>query len=102
MFDRRKGLVGALLAVFLFTGLTLAADLGSLRSYLEGTQLTGWNKLQGVIEIIQDKFVDQVDLDKVIEGAISGAVRSLEDPYSDYLGPSEWSSFVERARGNYS
>jgi len=102
MFGKRRNLFGALLAVVLFAGLTVSADLGQLRPFLAGTQLTGWDKLQGVIEIVQDRYVDKVDLDKVIEGAISGVVRALEDPYSDYLGASDWQDFVIRARGNYS
>ncbi len=102
MFDKRRGLVGALLAVVLFAGLSLTAELNPVRAFLAGTQLTGWDKLQGVIEVINERYVDKVDLNKVIEGAIAGAVRSLEDPYSDYLGPSDWQEFVIRARGNYS
>ncbi len=55
-----------------------------------------WHKLQ-------DKFVDKgkFDVQKMIYGAISGMVRSLEDPYTVFLNPEETKKFIEDIRGTF-
>ncbi|NPV69654.1 MAG: S41 family peptidase [Firmicutes bacterium] len=106
MFNNRKHLLTLLLGVFLLVGVagyTTASEVIPLKTLFgEQSQSTGWEKLQEVIDIIQKRYVDRVDIDKVIDGAVAGAVRSLGDPYSDYFTPREWQDFIIRARGNYS
>jgi carboxyl-terminal processing protease len=50
---------------------------------------------------LQEKFVDKgkFDVQKMIEGAISGMVKSLEDPYTIFLNPEETKKFMEDIKG---
>lgn len=50
---------------------------------------------------LQEKFVDKEKLDfqKMIYGAISGMVKSLEDPYTIFLPPEETERFEEDIKG---
>ncbi len=62
-----------------------------------------FDRLGRALELIQANFVDpdQVDLDRLAEGAISGLVRALDDPYSYYLDPAAYEDFIQRAEGEY-
>jgi len=55
-----------------------------------------WNKLQ-------EKFVspEKLDIQKMIYGAISGMVKSLEDPYTVFLVPDEAKKFLEDVSGQF-
>jgi carboxyl-terminal processing protease len=97
-----RNVAGALLVTAMLVAAGFAAVGAVPFRTAAGAQPEGWDKLQAVIEIIRNRFVDPVDVNKILEGAISGAVRSLGDPYSDYVGPEEWEDFMIRARGNYS
>lgn len=52
---------------------------------------------------LQDKFVDKekFDVQKMIYGAISGMVKSLEDPYTVFLNPEETKKFIEDIKGTF-
>ncbi|MCR4398010.1 MAG: PDZ domain-containing protein, partial [Firmicutes bacterium] len=102
MSGRMRNVAGALLVTAMLVAAGFAAVGAVPFRTAAGAQPEGWDKLQAVIEIIRNRFVDPVDVNKILEGAISGAVRSLGDPYSDYVGPEEWEDFMIRARGNYS
>ena len=50
---------------------------------------------------IQEKFVDKekFDTQKMIYGAISGMINSLEDPYTVFFPPEEAKRFIEDVKG---
>ena len=50
---------------------------------------------------LQEKFVEKerLDIQKMIYGAISGMVKSLEDPYTVFLPPEETKRFIEDVKG---
>jgi carboxyl-terminal processing protease len=50
---------------------------------------------------LQEKFVDKekLDIQKMIYGAISGMVKSLEDPYTIFFPPQETKKFEEDVKG---
>lgn len=52
-------------------------------------------------EIVQNKFINQekIDNDVLIQGAISGMLKSLEDDYSVFLNPEETEIFLEDTEG---
>jgi len=53
--------------------------------------------------LLQEKFVDKdkFDIQKMIYGAISGMVKSLEDPYTVFLNPEETKNFMEEVKGKF-
>ena len=55
-----------------------------------------WHKLQ-------EKFADKekFDTQKMIYGAISGMVKSLEDPYTIFLNPEDSKRFIEDVKGTF-
>lgn len=55
-----------------------------------------WNKLQ-------EKYVDKEKFDtkEMIYGAISGMVKSLDDPYTVFLKPEDTKRFIEDVKGTF-
>mgnify|MGYP001591645047 CR=1 FL=1 len=53
--------------------------------------------------LLQEKFVDsgKIDIQKIIEGAISGMVESLEDPHTVFLTPDDTKKFLEEVSGRF-
>ncbi len=121
--ERRGGvLLGSGLALLLaaaafFSGLHLgsggASDL-SLQAGLfsfftdrePATEGVDMSQFWHVWELMDEKFVSassspQTDAEK-IQGAISGLVKSYDDPYSVYLPPSEAEDFGDEISGNFS
>lgn len=52
-------------------------------------------KLERALEIIEEQYVEEVDRDTLIEGAIEGMLQKLDDPYSVYMDPETVERFVE-------
>ena len=53
-------------------------------------------------EIIEEKYVDRpADYNKMVYGAISGLVDSLDDPYSVFMDPEESKEFMEDMEGSF-
>lgn len=52
---------------------------------------------------LQEKFADKekFDTQKMIYGAISGMVKSLEDPYTIFLNPEDSKRFIEDVKGTF-
>ena len=101
-----------LLVIVFFLGMQFGrADLsvseGRLKIFVErnrdqGPQEVNWQLLWDAIAAINEKYVDRpADLQKILYGAVSGAVASLDDPYSLFLPPQEAKDFQEELRGNF-
>jgi carboxyl-terminal processing protease len=52
-----------------------------------------------VIDNILHGYVEEVDPDKLVEGAVKGAVESLDDPYTHYLDSTHFKTFQENTSG---
>lgn len=59
------------------------------------------SKFQDLLHFIDENFYLEYDINDVIEGAISGAVTSLGDPYTRYLQPGTLDEYVDYITGTY-
>ena len=60
-----------------------------------------WQILWDAIDKINQRYLDKpVDMTKLLYGAVSGAVASLDDPYSLFLPPKEAEEFGNELRGS--
>ena len=52
---------------------------------------------------LEENYVDQTKFDtqKMIYGAISGMVSSLDDPYTEFFNPEEAKQFIEDSQGSF-
>lgn len=51
--------------------------------------------------MLKQKYVGEIDEEKLIEGAIKGYVDGLDDPYTEYLTKEEMQEFTEEVSSEY-
>jgi len=67
-----------------------------------GIDLLGYQELfHKVFTLLSKEYVDPIDEEKLILGAINGMVRSLNDPYTRFLDQKELREFSIDTRGNF-
>lgn len=58
-------------------------------------------KLNAVIELIETKYYEDVDRDELVDGAVSGMMEALDDPYSVYMEKEVAQHFSESIEGSF-
>ena len=51
-------------------------------------------RIQEVIDNVSTKYVDEIDKEKLIEGAIKGITASTDDPYTRYMDEEEYQELI--------
>lgn len=54
-----------------------------------------------VYSLIKTQYLEEVSTNGLMEGAISGMVESLDDPYSDYLDADTYAYLQQQIRGSF-
>ena len=57
------------------------------------------------MQLVQQNYVEPVgpkEIDQMLDGATSGLVASVNDPYTVYFSPEEYKSWMEETSGQYS
>jgi len=67
----------------------------------EEVQYENVNKFNEVRKILKDDYYQEVDENKLMEGAVSGLAESLKDPYTVYFNKDQMKSFMEKSEGSY-
>ncbi len=52
-------------------------------------------------DVVKEKYYGKTDDQKMLYGAISGAINSLDDPYSLFMDPSESKRFLDDMNGSF-
>jgi carboxyl-terminal processing protease len=91
--------------VLLLTSLAFSAGLalGGLRADATPEAQNPYqvvNQLGRVLVQVENHYVDPVERNKMVEGAIKGMVENL-DPHSSYLPPDEWKQFQSDTEGKF-
>ena len=56
---------------------------------------------ESVLRFIEESYVDEVDLDALLEGALKGMFDSLDDPYSTYLDAESMRGLTDTTSGEF-
>ncbi len=67
----------------------------------EYEQLQKYKQLEEIYQYIQEYYYVEPDTDKMLEMATRGLLYGLEDPYSFYYSPQEWSDLWADDEGEY-
>ncbi|SEU14873.1 S41 family peptidase [Paenibacillus sp. NFR01] len=59
-------------------------------------------KLGTTIDLIEGNYYQEVDRQKLIDGAVNGMMEALGDPYSNYMGKETAEKFEESIEGSFS
>ena len=93
MLSNRKKVIIGLLAILLLSGVSMVGLLVSNYHQLG-------NLLQ-VVELINTHYIEDVNSDQLVNGAIKGIVESLDDPYSSYLDPKDYTEMQQGISGTF-
>lgn len=77
----------------------VAASSGKQTYQMTKPEMT---KLNAVLELIETKYFTKVEREKVLDGAISGMLAALNDPYSVYMEDDTAKQFNESIDGSFS
>lgn len=89
---------GALAAVFSFAALIVGLGWAFEVNLSRLAQLA---RFVGAVRYVEMQYVEAVDFDKLMNGAISGMVKSLGDPYSMYLSPEMYRRMKDHASAQF-
>lgn len=92
-----------IIAVLLIAIISSISTLG-LIYYALGFNEQGSSNLMRFItayRFIETKYVNDTDDVKLIDGAIDGMVKSLNDPHSNYLSPKMYKTLMEQTEGSF-
>lgn len=56
---------------------------------------------ENIFRFVQENYVDDVDPEELLEGALQGMFESLDDPYSAYLDETDMRSLNDTTTGEY-
>ena len=62
----------------------------------------GTDKISEVLNLVQSKYMGELDVDKLIEGAIEGIFENIDDPYTRYLTEEEFNEAINSGEEEYS
>lgn len=57
--------------------------------------------IKSIRSILDKYYLNDIDDEKVIEGALEGYVASLDDPYTEYIPKDEMENYTADLKGNY-
>ncbi len=58
-------------------------------------------KLNAVLELIETRYYEKVERDELLDGAVSGMMEALDDPYSVYMEKDDALHFSESIEGSF-
>ncbi|MEI7025637.1 S41 family peptidase [Paenibacillus sp. y28] len=88
----------SLLTLTLVGPLSFASKGGGVTAGMANKDL---QKLETTYNLIQSKYVQQVDSEKIINGAVNGMLSALEDPFSVYMDQKEAQMFEETLESSF-
>ena len=96
---KKKIFFGVLITAVISSILTITAIC--MLFNIDAKSAVNLGRLFAAMRFIEDQYVQDVDKDKLIGGAISGMVRSLGDPHSMYLEPRLYSQLKIDTSGSF-
>ncbi len=63
--------------------------------------IKGSNKIEEVLSIIQSKYMGEVDVNELVDGAILGIFDSIEDSYTRYISQEEYEEMLVSGNEEY-
>jgi len=98
--SRRKIVFGAILLVVVTFAITAGGALYLFNQMVPDT--TGAMKLMRAMDVVRSRYVEEVPVETLMNGAIKGMINSLGDPYSIYMDAKMYKEFRMETEGTFS
>jgi len=77
------------------TNSNVSASAAAASAATDGLTNQDIQKIQMLYELIRSQYIVHVNHDTLLNGALSGMITALNDPYSDYMTPEQAKQFQE-------
>ncbi len=81
--------------------LTVAVTLSAVTVYLRSQQQEGENKLSVLSQLIQDRFIGEVDSVAIEDAAADAMIAALGDRWSYYIPAEEYAAYADQKTNSY-
>jgi len=90
----------------LISAIIITAFIVVVKPYIEKGESSGgnsvyMNRIEEALVRIYSNYVNDVDMETLVEGAISGIAKSTEDPYTRYVSQKEYDSMITSGTEKY-
>ncbi|MFB3925114.1 MAG: S41 family peptidase [Syntrophales bacterium] len=99
-FIHKKYISGALISVFFFAFIVLGPQYDSKVGAVDQQTYKNLKLFTEALDIVERNYVEKVDPDTLMQGAINGMVKSL-DPHSAYLSPEMYKELQSDTKGYF-
>jgi carboxyl-terminal processing protease len=90
------------LVIFLSAGMTMfALAFGEEKAVTVINDRSEFSKLYTAYDTLKSSYYEEINQEKLINGAINGMVQALDDPYSTYMDTKEAKSFHESISSSF-
>ncbi len=89
-----------ILALVLILGMLIGVNLVNVESRKPFVIQTGHDKISSILSFIEEKYVDTVDVDEIVEKTIPSILDNL-DPHSIYIPASDLQEVTEPLEGRF-
>lgn len=90
-----------LCGILISIGILIGYGLFSGRGPIEGAHAKKVQKLLDIFDLLDQNYVDEIDKDKIFEGALNDMLHKL-DPHSNYMTAEQMKSISESIDGKFS
>ncbi len=97
---KKKNIIIIILAITLFAGGITGFFYHQAEANSEDYE-ERFDQLFLIYDLIRSSFVEEVDNDELVQGAIDGMIESLDDPYSGHLTEDEFEDMQDDMEGEY-
>lgn len=97
--NKVKSYVPLIIAVFFGVGIYIGT-LFTPKIQFQSNSDSMSSKFSSILDVIENRYVDSVDHDMLIESSIEGMITKL-DPHSQYIPPKDLSSVNEQLEGRF-
>lgn len=88
------------IAIAICIGVFIGANMAGSAPVTSSDFVNSLNKFRQVLSYIENDYVDEVDSDKLVEGAITKMLEEL-DPHTSYIPAKDLQLIQSRLQGNY-
>jgi len=93
--------ISIIAAFLLLSAILLLSPVASAQTRARADDRDYIRKLESILHIIQNKYVDEVDSDDLFIGAVEGMFSKLDDPYSLYIDADYLAQIDDTTKGRY-
>lgn len=75
--------------------------VSTVKSSSVGNEKYSLERVEDAIRRVKSKYIEDVDTEKLIDGAVSGIAEATEDPYTRYLDEEEYKELLTSGKETY-